>query len=169
MRLPGPASAPSSRASSSRRTRTTSTRSTWACTATTAGFPVEETDIPGFATVTNRQALAFLGLVGGQHPDVDHPYIPFEVPSLTVTIVPGTLVEARFEELFEPEFPTVYAYTGAPNYPLWVTIEDDGRVSLAPPVTELEQTIELPFTVTDGLGRTADTTLTVKIDGGPLM
>ena len=80
-----------------------------------------------------------------------------------MTIVPGTVVAAHFEELFEPEFPTVYEYTGADAAPSWIAIDAFGTVSMSPPVTESEQTVELPFTVTDGLDRTADTMLTVKI------
>ena len=41
--------------------------------------PVEEPGIPGFATVSTEEALAVLGMIGGQLPEVDHPTTEFTV------------------------------------------------------------------------------------------
>ena len=55
--------------------------------------PVEETAIPGFATVSTEEALAVLGMVGGQHPEVDHPTTEFTVSLTDVNLRPGETFE----------------------------------------------------------------------------
>ena len=92
--------------------------------------PVEETGIPGFATISTEEALAFLGLVGGQLPEADHPTTEFTVTPTNIKLSPREVREVDFVADGRAEFPVRYelANTDIP----WITVNEFGSLTLSP-------------------------------------
>ena len=92
--------------------------------------PVEETGIPGFATVSTEEALAVLGLVGGQHPEVDHPTTEFTVSPSDISIGDREVLEIDLVADSRAEFPVLYALVDEDIS--WLTLSEFGTLTLAP-------------------------------------
>ena len=93
--------------------------------------PVEETGIPGFATVSTEEALAVLGLVGGQHPEIDHPTTEFTVNPTNISINNREVREINLMADGRAEFPVRYVLTTA-DIP-WATAERIRNAHPLPP------------------------------------
>ena len=92
--------------------------------------PVEEDAIPGFAIVSTEQALAVLGLIGGQHPEVEHPTTEFTVNPTNISINNREVREINLMADGRAEFPVQYVLTTA-DIP-WATVSEFGTLTLSP-------------------------------------
>lgn len=122
--------------------------------------PVEETGIPGFATVSTEEALAVLGLVGGQHPEIDHPINEFTI-SLTnnIALRQGQTFERDIIADERAEFPVRYELVTTDI--LWATVSEFGTLTLAP--QNLAGIFLLEIRATDAVGITIQFTVTVAV------
>ena len=121
--------------------------------------PVEETGIPGFATVSTEEALAVLGLVGGQHPEVDHPVTEFTVSPSDIVLRAHETLEVDLVADGRAEFPVQYELVTTDIS--WATLSDFGTLALAPgPAAGL---ILLEITATDALGVTVSFEIKVAV------
>ena len=84
------------------------------------------TDIPGFSTIPEQEAMFFYGRIGGELLELLHPQI--KPHTRDFTMVGGTTAITRFY-VTGGEPPIVWSISG----PDWITISDIGIVSLAPP------------------------------------
>ena len=119
--------------------------------------PVEEDAIDGFATVSTEEALAALGMVGGQHPEVDHPVLDFTVLPATFIVGAGDVLEVDLHTDPHAEYPVQYEL--AAGWPDWGAVTTFGTLTLSPPAT-LRGRFRQGIIATDGLGRA----VTVEID-----
>ena len=92
--------------------------------------PVEETDIPGFAIVSTEDALAALGLVGGQNPEVDHPTTEFTVSPRDLSLRSREVFEVDLVADGRAEFPVRYEL--ATTDISWITVSEFGTLVLSP-------------------------------------
>ena len=86
----------------------------------------ENDDLPGFSTIPDQEAMFFYGEVGGEFQEFLHPQITPHTRDFTMT--GGTTAITRFY-VVGGEPPIVWSISG----PDWITIADNGIVSLAPP------------------------------------
>ena len=93
-------------------------------------YPVEESAIPGFSTVSTEEALAAIGMVGGQHPEVDHPTTEFTVTPGNISLSPREVREIDLVADGRAEFPVRYELATA-DIP-WITLNEFGTLTLAP-------------------------------------
>ena len=121
-------------------------------------LPIVLTDIPGFSVVETESALAAIGLVGGQHPDVDHPPEPFGLISTAVTATRGDRTEVDLQADGRSEFPVRYDLSG--RILPWATISEFGTLSLVPAMTGV---YSQDVMATDGLGVEVEFTLEVTV------
>ena len=119
--------------------------------------PVEETAIPGFATVSTEDALAVLGLIGGQHPEVDHPTTEFTVSPSDIALRANEVRDIDLVADGRAEFPVQYEITTA-EAP-WIMVSEFGTLTLSPGAVAGIFLQEI--TATDALGVTV--TFSIKI------
>ena len=121
--------------------------------------PVEETDISGFATVSTEEALAVLGMVGGQHPEVDHPTTEFTVSPRDIILRSNEVREVDLVADSRAEFPVQYelATTDAP----WITLSEFGTLVLSP--GSVAGLFLQEITATDALGVTVSFSIKVAV------
>ena len=119
--------------------------------------PVEETGIPGFATVSTEEALAVLGLVGGQHPEVDHPTTEFTVSPRDITLGSREVLEVDLVADYRAEFPVQYELVTA-EIP-WIILSEFGTLTLSP--GSVAGLFLQEVTATDALGVTV--TFSIKV------
>ena len=92
--------------------------------------PVEETNIPGFAVVSTEEALAVIGVVGGQNPEVDHPTTEFTVSPNAIAIRTHEVLEIDLVADGRAEFPVQYEL--ATTDISWITVSEFGTLTLSP-------------------------------------
>ena len=93
--------------------------------------PVEETGIPGFATVSTEEALAAIGIIGGVHPDDDDPVDEFSLRVKSFSVTAGAVEEADIQADARAEFPVRYELTR----PVldWLSLSEFGTLTMSPP------------------------------------
>ena len=119
--------------------------------------PVEETGIPGFATVSTEEVLAVLGLVGGQHPEVDHPTTEFTVSPSDITLRANEVLEIDLVADGRAEFPVQYELVTTDIS--WITVNEFGTLVLSP--GSVAGLFLQEITATDALGVTV--TFSIKV------
>ena len=121
-------------------------------------FPVEETSIPGFSTVSTEETLAVLGLVGGQLPEVDHPTTEFTVSPAEISIRANEVLEIDLMADGRAEFPVSYMATPAAS---WITLSDFGTLTLSP--GSVAGLFLQEITATDALGVTVSFSIKIAV------
>ena len=129
--------------------------------------PVTHSEIPGFATVSNRQAFDFLGLIGGQHPEVDHPRIPIELSAKRLSVAPGEILDFPVAVTGTFEFPLTFSDVTA-NPRGWATISPEGTIRLAPAANLPPQTAIMEVKAVDGLEEAATLNVVIDVVAGEL-
>ena len=124
-------------------------------------LPQEGAGIPGFGIVSNTSVFKFLGLIGGQHPDVDHPRQPLTVSGPRIAVHPGSTISHTISVVGDAEFPLVFRDVTDPPKG-WTSVSPDGIITLSPAATLPAQTALMEVEAVDGLG--ASVTLTIVID-----
>ena len=122
--------------------------------------PVEETSIPGFATVSTEEALARIGLVGGVDPDIEHPFLGFSVREKTFNVRAGQVLEIDLRADARAEFPVQYEL--AAGWPDWGAVTTFGTLTLSPPAT-LRGRFRQGIIATDGLGRVVTVEIEISV------
>ena len=121
------------------------------------------TDVPGFGVVELTDALEFVGLIGGQHPEVNRPHVPFRLSAPRLKVMPGMVVTHQVEIEGAGEFPVVFEdKTNPPRG--WATIGETGVIRLVPAISLPAQTALMEIEAVDGIDTVAG--LTVIIDVG---
>ena len=121
--------------------------------------PVEETSIPGFATVSTEEALAVLGMVGGQHPEVDHPINDFSVRPDDISIHAREVYEVDLVADSRAEFPVRYELTTTDIS--WVALNEFGTLTLSPGA--VAGLFLQGITATDAMGITVSFTIKIAV------
>ena len=121
--------------------------------------PVEETDIPGFAIVSTEEALAVLGMVGGQHPEVDHPTTEFTVRPTDIAISNREVREVELVADSRAEFPVRYELVTTDIS--WITLSEFGTLTISP--INVAGLVLLEITATDALGVTVAFSIQVAV------
>ena len=119
------------------------------------------TDVPGFGIIETSDMLEFAGLIGGQHPEVSRPHVPFRLSAPRLKVAPGTVLEHQIVIEGRGEFPVVFEDKTAPPRG-WATVGATGQIRLAPVAALPPQTALMEIEAVDGIDTTAS--LTVVID-----
>ena len=119
------------------------------------------TDVPGFGVIELTDALEFVGLIGGQLPEVDRPHVPFRLAAPRLSVVPGEVVTHQLEVEGAGEFPVVFEDKTDPPRG-WASVLSMGLIRLAPVAALPLQTALMEIEAVDGLNTTVS--LTVVID-----
>ena len=125
----------------------------------TGWHPVEETGIPGFATVSTEEALAVLGMVGGQHPEVDHPTTEFTVSPMDITLNARVVREVDLVADSRAEFPVRYELVTTDIS--WIALNEFGTLTFSPDAVAGLFLQEI--TATDALGVTVSFSIKVAV------
>ena len=121
--------------------------------------PVEEDAIDGFATVSTEEALATLGMVGGQHPEVDHPTTEFTVSPTDISIRNREMHEVELVADSRAEFPVQYELVTTDIS--WITLSEFGTLTLAP--INVAGIFLQEVTATDALGTVVPFSIRVAV------
>ena len=122
--------------------------------------PIPEEGIPGFSVVESEEVQTFVNLVGGQHPEVDHPILDFEVSPVSIVVKSGEDIAISLEANHNAELPVTYVL--ASNFISWVTISRFGTLTLSPPVNTVG-TYRQNITATDGMGLEVSVALEIEV------
>ena len=121
--------------------------------------PVEETGIPGFATVSTEAALAAIGIIGGVHPDENDPVDDFGLQVDSFAVVAGTVTEFDLKADARADFPVRYEL--ATMDLAWASLSEFGTLALAP--SNVGGLFPLNINAIDGLGTRVSFTITVSV------
>ena len=114
---------------------------------------------PGFATVSTEEALAVLGMVGGQHPEVDHPTTEFTVSPMDITLNARVVREVDLVADSRAEFPVRYELVTTDIS--WIALNEFGTLTFSPDAVAGLFLQEI--TATDALGVTVSFSIKVAV------
>ena len=128
------------------------------------------TDVPGFGADLSGQeeislsdVLEFVGLVGGQHPEVDRPHVPFRLSAPRLKAVPGEVATHQLDVEGTGEFPVLFEDKTDPPRG-WATVGETGLIRLAPASGLPLQTALMEIEAVDGLDTTVALTVIVDVE-----
>ena len=122
-------------------------------------LPADIPGMPGFGAVLHEEAVHFLGLIGGQHPHVDHPPISFRDYHLQMS---GSFITVNLTRYVELGVAPFHFELLATDY-TWASMTAEGVLTLRPPTETPHGDYEFALKVTDAEGYTATGTATISL------